>query len=227
MHREDGMPEHGHNAAFTRSGFLGLGGGLAVSAALAACTGKSNRQDGRLNLADQVGPKSAAVEAAERAREILGASTKAFTLNAAPADIDLGGKRLSTWAYGGLVPGREIRVRRGDRLRVDLRNNLLQPSTVHWHGLAIRNDMDGVPDLTQPSVPAGGSFRYQFTVPDAGTFWFHPHVGTQLDRGLYAALIVEDPADGPGYDEELVVVARRLARRHGAHTRCRPGRSAP
>ena len=67
---------------------------------------------------------------------------------------------------------------------------------MHWHGIALRNDMDGVHDLTMSPVAAGSSFDYAFTVPDAGTFWFHPHMGLELDRGLYAPLIVED-ADGP------------------------------
>ena len=66
--------------------------------------------------------------------------------------------------------------------------------------------MDGVPGLTQPAVASGDSFGYDFTVPDAGTYFFHPHVGTQLDRGLYAPLIVEDPADGSDYDLEAVLV---------------------
>jgi FtsP/CotA-like multicopper oxidase with cupredoxin domain len=66
--------------------------------------------------------------------------------------------------------------------------------------------MDGVPVVTQTEVEGGGRFTYEFAVPDAGTYWFHPHVGTQLDTGLYAPLIVEDPDDGDDYDTELVVV---------------------
>jgi len=128
-------------------------------------------------------------------------------LQAAPAEIDLGGGvRVSTWAYGGQLPGKEIRAKKGDVLRVDLRNNLPQDTTVHWHGLAIRNDMDGVPALTQDPVKAEADFRYEFTLPESGTFWFHPHVGMQLDRGLYAPLIIEDPAEPGKYDTEVVVV---------------------
>lgn len=184
----------------TRRRFLALGGAAALGATLTACTNRSNPP-----AATPVGPHSSAVAAAERAREVPGAATTAVQLTAGPTQIDLGGPRVSTWTYGSL-PGKEIRVARGARLRVDLTNQLPQPTTVHWHGLAIRNDMDGVPDLTQSSVSAGDRFRYDFSVPEAGTFWFHPHVGTQLDRGLYAPLIVEDPSDGADYDEELVVV---------------------
>jgi FtsP/CotA-like multicopper oxidase with cupredoxin domain len=127
-------------------------------------------------------------------------------LDAMRGDVDLGGKVVRTWSYGGQLPGREIRVRRGDLLGVNLRNNLPDETTIHWHGVALANDMDGVPELTQRPISARGDFRYEFAVPDAGTFFFHPHVGVQLDRGLYAPLIVEE-SDAPGaYDTELVVV---------------------
>ncbi|MGW4248939.1 multicopper oxidase family protein, partial [Nocardia sp. NPDC004722] len=132
--------------------------------------------------------------------------TRDVTLRAAPTTVDLGGVQVRTWAYGDALPGKEIRVAKGEVLRADLTNALPAPTTVHWHGLALRNDMDGAPDLTQPAVAPGGTFRYEFTVPDAGTYFFHPHVGVQLDRGLYAPLIVEDPADGADYDLEAVVV---------------------
>ena len=91
-------------------------------------------------------------------------------------------------------------------MRAELTNRLSADTTMHWHGLAILNDMDGVPVLTQPPVPAGQVFDYEFVVPDAGTYWFHSHVGTQLDRGLYGPLIIEDPDERTDYDDELVVV---------------------
>ncbi|VEG44436.1 putative multicopper oxidase [Mycolicibacterium flavescens] len=129
-----------------------------------------------------------------------------ITFTPAEVDVDLGGVTVRTWAYGDRVPGPEIRIRRGDRMRAQLDNGLPAPTTIHWHGLAIPNPMDGVPVLSQPAVPAGQSFTYDFVVPDAGTYWYHSHEGTQLDRGLYGPLIIEDPADGADYDDELVVV---------------------
>lgn len=77
---------------------------------------------------------------------------------------------------------------------------------MHWHGLALRNDMDGVPALTQQAVKAGADFTYRFAVSHPGTYWIHPHSGVQLDRGLYAPLIVEDPKEPLAYDKEWVVV---------------------
>lgn len=128
-------------------------------------------------------------------------------MTAAASDIDLGGGVVvPTWAWDGQVPADEIRLSRGQSLRITLANDLPEPSTIHWHGLAIPNAMDGVPDLTQQPVAPGATFRYEFEVPDAGTYWAHPHYGSQLDRGLYAPLIIEDPADGDDYDDELTVV---------------------
>lgn len=128
-------------------------------------------------------------------------------MTAAETQIDLGGGvDVRTWAWDGQVPAKEIRLSRGQGLRITLANDLPQPSTIHWHGLAIPNAMDGVPDLTQQPVAPGATFRYEFDVPDAGTYWAHPHYGSQLDRGLYAPLIIEDPADGADYDDELTVV---------------------
>jgi FtsP/CotA-like multicopper oxidase with cupredoxin domain len=125
------------------------------------------------------------------------ASSVPAILTAGPATVPLvGGKWPDTkvWAYDGVVPGPEIRVRQGDMVRIVARNGLDQPTTVHWHGIRLPNAMDGVPDLTQEAIPPGGQFSYEFEAIDAGSFWYHPHVNSmeQQDRGLAGALIVEE-----------------------------------
>ncbi len=90
------------------------------------------------------------------------------------------------WAYNGRVPGPEIRLRQGAPLRVEVANRLGQDTTVHWHGLRLPNAMDGVPFVTQDPIPPGGRFVYEFVPPDAGTFWYHPHVRGSA-RGQEAA----------------------------------------
>ncbi len=114
---------------------------------------------------------------------------------------------IDAWAYGGSIPGPLIRARQGDRLRVELENRLAQPTTVHWHGIRLPNAMDGVPGVTQQAVPPQGRFTYEFALPDAGTFWYHPHVRSseQLDRGLYGLLIVDEP-EPPAVDRDLAWV---------------------
>jgi len=146
------------------------------------------------------------VDEAERARRTAGARVVEVNLAASPTTVDLGGVQAQTWAYDGQLPGREIRVARGDVLRANLSNGLRQPTTIHWHGIALRNDMDGVPDVTQRPIEPQAAFTYEFTVPDSGTYWFHPHVGMQLDRALYAPLIVTEPTEAGDYDVEAVIV---------------------
>ena len=178
----------------SRRAFLGAGLGSAALFALAACTSTPRF----------ISPTSSAVGNAEAARQATGVTTK-VALEASSTVLDLAGTNVQTWAYGS-VPAPIIRVKTGDRLQATLENDLGVDSSIHWHGLALRNDMDGVPHVTQDPVPAGSSFRYDFVVPHSGTYWFHPHSGTQLDRGLYGALIVEDPAESLAYDDEWVVI---------------------
>jgi FtsP/CotA-like multicopper oxidase with cupredoxin domain len=112
------------------------------------------------------------------------------------------------WAYNGAVPGPVLRYKQGERLRMEVENALEVPTTVHWHGIRLPNAMDGVPGLTQkPIAPRGGKFVYEFDLPDAGTYWYHPHLGDgeQLGRGLYGALIVEE-REPPLVERDLVWV---------------------
>ena len=128
------------------------------------------------------------------------------TLVAKPTTLDLGGPKVATWAYGDTVPGPLIRATAGDFLRITLDNQLPADTTIHWHGIRLSNSADGVPGMTQDPVKPGTLFTYQFTAPDPGTYFFHPHVGVQLDRGLYAPLVIDDPREPGGYDAEWVVV---------------------
>ena len=128
------------------------------------------------------------------------------TLTAKPATLDLGGTTVDTWAFGDTAPGPLIRATAGDMLRIRVDNQLPADTTVHWHGIALRNEADGVPGLTQNPIATGGSFLYEFTAPDPGTYFYHPHVGVQLDRGLYAPLIIDDPREPGDYDLEWIVV---------------------
>ncbi|MGR3463282.1 multicopper oxidase family protein [Limimaricola sp.] len=129
-------------------------------------------------------------------------------LTAAPARAQLlAPPRPDTpvWGYDGALPGPELRFRQGDRLRLRARNGLDAPTSIHWHGLRVPNAMDGVAHLTQPPIAPGGDFLYEFDLPDAGTYWYHPHMGgaEQLGRGLAGALIVEEEAP-IRVDRELV-----------------------
>jgi FtsP/CotA-like multicopper oxidase with cupredoxin domain len=125
----------------------------------------------------------------------------------APGQAPLTGPRrraTEVWTYGGSVPGPTLRVRQGEPVSIVVENQLDQDTTVHWHGIRLPIGMDGVPGISQPPIRPGEKFVYQFTPPDAGTFWYHPHANTlqQLGRGLAGALIVEERAPAP-VDREL------------------------
>ena len=111
------------------------------------------------------------------------------------------------WAYNGQIPGPELRVRVGDTVHVRFTNRLPQATTIHWHGVRVPNDMDGVPTAKRPAIEPGGSFIYEFAPKDAGTFWYHPHhrSSEQVERGLYGVLIVEDTKP-PAYQRDIVWV---------------------
>ncbi|WP_097869184.1 multicopper oxidase family protein [Streptomyces sp. rh34] len=195
----------------TRRAVLGAALAVAGTGALAACSdGGGNNSGGRSPGGAQdsgtyVSPGGKEVEAAETARG--SGPVRKVTLTATRARLDLGGGRtVASWAYGDRLPGREVRVTAGDTLALTLANHLPEPTSLHWHGLALRNDMDGVPGLTQRDIAPGADFAYRFAVPHPGTYWFHPHSGVQQDRGLYAPLIVEDPKEPLAYDKEWVVV---------------------
>ena len=127
---------------------------------------------------------------------------KEFKLTATAGRVALVGKPhpdTNVWCYDGRVPGPEIRLRQGEPARIIVQNNLTEGTTVHWHGIRLPIAMDGVPDISQSPIRPGESFVYEFTPPDAGTFWYHPHADSlqQLGRGMAGALIVEEPQPFP------------------------------
>jgi FtsP/CotA-like multicopper oxidase with cupredoxin domain len=132
-----------------------------------------------------------------------------LTARIAPVEI-APGQRVDAWTYDGGLPGPLIRAQVGDRLIVHFSNALPKPTTVHWHGVRVPIEMDGVPGVSQPDVLTGETFTYDFTVSDAGLYWYHPHVmsAAQVGFGLYGPLLVEDPAERSTVrvDDELVLV---------------------
>ncbi|WP_236950658.1 multicopper oxidase domain-containing protein, partial [Mycobacterium tuberculosis] len=107
-------------------------------------------------------------------------------------------------AFGDSIPGPVLRASIGDQVLVTVKNRLDHPTSVHWHGIAVRNDMDGAEPAT-PNIAAGHDFTYRFSVPNSGTYWAHPHTGLDEDTGLYLPVIVDDPTEG-NYDAEWIVV---------------------
>jgi FtsP/CotA-like multicopper oxidase with cupredoxin domain len=131
----------------------------------------------------------------------------------------LGYERVMAYAFNRQVPGPRIRITEGDQVRFNVTNRLPEPTSVHWHGLILPNAMDGPAEITQAPIPPGGSFTYEFTAQQAGTFFYHSHsdVDRQQALGLYGALIIDpaNPADAPVADHELVVQLQEWNEREG------------
>jgi len=115
--------------------------------------------------------------------------------------------QTAVWQYNRQTPGPVIRIKQGETLQIPFSNNLAQPTSIHWHGLRIENRMDGVPGMTQSVIEPGTEFLYEFTPPDAGTFWYHTHNRSweQMARGLHGVLIV-DEKEPIVVDQDLVWV---------------------
>lgn len=129
-------------------------------------------------------------------------------LEAKVAEIEVvPGLTTEVWTYNGMLPGPTIRAKKGDRVVVKFENHLPEATTVHWHGLRVPAAMDGTQHVQEPIEPGEG-FEYSFTVPDAGTFWYHPHLrsSAQVGAGLYGAFVVEEAAEEAPLGDELLLV---------------------
>jgi manganese oxidase len=146
----------------------------------------------------EAGVKSFPAKSAGKGNQLLQprleGGVKVFELTAAKIQWETeAGKSVEAWAYNQQVPGPQIRVREGDRVRLILHNQLEQSTAVHFHGLELPNDQDGVPFITQPPVKPGESYTYEFTVPNSGSHMYHSHhnAAEQVGKGLLGAFIVE------------------------------------
>src|SRR5688572_19311106 len=161
---------------------------VAATAAMLACA----PEGGRLPSVGQPAGWDEGIRLPEAVARTPKAGVVELDLDARVAPVALGAAAPSpAWTYGGTLPGPLMRVPQGSRLLIHFTNNLPEATTIHWHGVRLTADMDGVPDHSQPPVPPGGTFDYSFTVPDQGLFWYHPHVRSarQVGDGLYGALL--------------------------------------
>ncbi|HET7614098.1 MAG TPA: copper oxidase [Gemmatimonadaceae bacterium] len=136
------------------------------------------------------------------------------------------GQTVEAWAYNEQIPGPQIRVREGDRVRVILKNELSESTVIHFHGVELPNDQDGVPFITQPPVKPGQTWTYEFTAPNPGSHMYHSHhnSATQVGLGLLGAFIIEprDPLPIEKADVDYVLVLN-----DGAHGYTFNGKSFP
>ena len=130
-----------------------------------------------------------------------------FDLGIGYKTVNLTGKERTATAVNGSVPGPILRWREGDRITLRVTNNLAHDTSIHWHGMILPADMDGVPGISFDGIKPGETFSYQFDVRQNGTFWYHSHSGFQEQTGLYGAIVIEPSRPDPvAYDRDYVVL---------------------
>ena len=138
---------------------------------------------------------------------------KEFRLIAEPVTQELiPGKVVNLWGYSGSAPGPTIQITQGDRVRIILENHLPEPTSMHWHGFEIPMDMDGAPGSSQDPIPPGGRFVYEFTLHQAGTFFYHSHMAMQEMMGMIGAFIMHPKENyDPPVDKDFALVLQEFA----------------
>ena len=137
--------------------------------------------------------------------EVLGGDHIALTIG--EARFAVGGKSGHACTVNGTLPGPIIRLKEGQKVRLSVTNTLKEDSSIHWHGILLPFQMDGVPGVSFPGIKPGETFDYEFEVKQSGTYWYHSHSGMQEAMGQYGAIVI-DPAgaDPVAYDREHIVV---------------------
>ena len=129
-----------------------------------------------------------------------------YSLTVDRVTIDTGDFSKQGIGYNGASPGPILRFREGEDVTIHVTNNLDEPTSVHWHGLILPYQMDGVPGLSYPGIAPGETFTYRFPIKQSGTYWFHSHSGFQEPDGAYGAIVIEPQGREPfRYDREYVV----------------------
>src|SRR5688500_2512342 len=138
------------------------------------------------------------------AGELSGAS---FDLRIGETPVNFTGAARIGYTVNGSIPGPVLRWREGDTVTLRVANTLHEDASIHWHGILLPANMDGVPGLSFHGIPPGEAYTYQFTVRQHGTYWYHSHSGFDEQRGVYGALVIEPATPSPvRYDREHVIL---------------------
>lgn len=130
-----------------------------------------------------------------------------FDLFIDQSPVNLTGRTRTALTINGSLPGPLLRWREGDTVTLRVKNRLVEPTSIHWHGILLPSNMDGVPGLSFKGIEPGGVFVYQFTVKQHGTYWYHSHSGFQEQQGVYGPLVIDPREPEPyTYQRDYVVM---------------------
>ncbi|QZD92986.1 copper resistance system multicopper oxidase [Qipengyuania xiapuensis] len=141
-------------------------------------------------------------------------SGKKIALSVGDHHFGVGGRKGHAIAVNGSVPGPLLRLKEGQKVRIDVTNNLDEDTSIHWHGLLLPFQFDGVPGVSFPGIKPGETFTYEFPIRQNGTYWWHSHSGLQEQAGHYGPIIIESAEPDPRYDRDYVVLLSEFTPRH-------------
>jgi CopA family copper-resistance protein len=129
-----------------------------------------------------------------------------YHLTIAEQPVNITGRTVTAMAINGTIPGPVLRFTEGDIARIQVRNAMPVDTSIHWHGILVPPEMDGVPDLSFPPIAPGATFTYEFPIRQSGTYWYHSHSGLQEQRGVYGSIVIAPREPGVTYDRDHVVL---------------------
>ncbi len=170
---------------------------------------QSSSTEGKVTLT----PTERSIGGLQEAKPMAAIETSPESTIQLSADIvkkEIDGTTIRMFGYNGMIAGPLLKAKQGEFFKVDFTNNLDMETTVHWHGVRVENKYDGIPGVTQDPVKPGESFHYEVRFPDAGMYWYHPHVREdyQQELGLYGAILVEPKVNeyNPVNGEEALIL---------------------
>jgi manganese oxidase len=201
---------------FLRNTF-GLGAGLAAAPSLFVASQESGASMDMQHM-DHANQRSSGIVSVEtpdvpQLPWRMSGGAKEFHLIAEPVKQELmPGKIVNLWGYNGRAPGPTIQVNQGDRVRIIVDNHLPEATSMHWHGFEIPIEMDGAPGSSQDPIPPGGHFVYEFTLHQAGTFFYHSHMAMQEMMGMIGTFIMHPKkAYDPPVEKDFAIILQEFA----------------
>lgn len=203
-----------HDAAILGAGLFSLGSELRAQQKISGVNGPGNRIGNPANSTSPptVPPPMLTPDVPDLPHELDGA-TKIFRLTAEPVQRKIAPfKTIDTWGYNGSCPGPTIQIQQGDRVRILFDNKLPESTTVHWHGLEVPIEQDGVPYISQKPIPPGEKHVYEFTVHQEGTFFYHAHTAMQEMIGQLGLFIAHPKTPyHPHVDHDFGIILQEWA----------------
>jgi len=202
------------DAAIFGAGLFSLGADLRAQQKIAGVHGSGNRvgNPAKSTSPPAVPPPMLTPDVPDLPHELDGA-TKVFRLTAEPVQRKIAPfKTIDTWGYNGSCPGPTIQIQQGDRVRILFENKLPESTTVHWHGLEVPIEQDGVPYISQKPIPPGEKHVYEFTVHQEGTFFYHAHTAMQEMIGQIGLFIAHPKTSyHPHVDHDFGIILQEWA----------------